>query len=113
MCIRDSINAEYGENCKATMSWMESMRNSASELADTTERKAKTAKCNAEILYANRNINQIKEAFGLMVWDALFAGDTPTVEALKAEHLVKVEEQLAIIREKEAFIERLSVPGGR
>merc|ERR1711935_129091 len=92
---------------------MDSFIQGAKDLADATERAAKTKKCQAEIMYANRTITQIKEAFGVKVWDAVLAGDMPTVEALMAEDKALVDAQTEVIQGKEAEIERLSKAGGR
>eukprot|EP00658_Telonema_sp_P-2_P021527 TRINITY_DN18577_c0_g1_i1.p1 TRINITY_DN18577_c0_g1~~TRINITY_DN18577_c0_g1_i1.p1 ORF type:complete len:132 (-),score=60.68 TRINITY_DN18577_c0_g1_i1:309-704(-) len=107
---RQGINAEYGEVVIAMDGFLSSMQQGAKDLADATERKAKTTKCQAEIMYANRTIAQIKEAFGIKVWDAMLAGDQQTVDAILAESKALVEQQQADIAEKTATIERLSVP---
>merc|ERR1712195_466159 len=94
-------------------SFFSSIKQSAVELADTTERKAKTAKSQAKILYAERCIKDLKEKFGVAVWESVAAKDQETVDALWAESNALVAEQEAEIAEQNAIIERLSVPGGR
>merc|ERR1712072_448123 len=102
-----------GEETRIMDNFLASVSQGAKDLADATERKAKTTKAQAEIMYAERQIKQIKEAFGVAVWDPMVSQDEASAQALLEEAKAKVAEQEAYIAELQATIERLSVPGGR